>query len=83
MDKVKLITNQLILENEPMNRNLILLSYGYKEKKSKIIKKIKLFLWRISNSKKCPFCNSELTEHGFEGYNQRYTCNKNCEFNNE
>jgi len=47
--------------------------------------KIKLFLWKIGlYPNKCPYCGKELLNHGFPGYNERWTCpNEECRFNGE
>ena len=51
---------------------------------TKLINKIKVFLWVFTASEHCPICKKKLLRHGFEGVNERYTCkNKKCGFNEE
>jgi len=48
----------------------------------KFMQHIKMFLWSLNGSEKCPLCRKKLMRHGFEYVNERYTCeNKKCDFN--
>ena len=43
---------------------------------------LKMLWWKLTDSKKCPYCKTELIEHGFEKTNShRFTCDtKECKF---
>ena len=66
--------------DKPLPRN----PGGFGEFIEFVLLRFKYWYWELNSSKDCPFCHRPLLEHGFEGHNQRYTCQtEGCSFGDE